>query len=178
MKVLADLARLFQKPYPWPVIASYYGYAEKSKHLILISFYSPPSLFSAMCLVILRGSISLVVFLSMYQATPVAHYFGSQSYIIAIVSTLSLAMEPRARFLRNLFINLFFYCLAAGITCLGLWSARQAKLHTQSLSNSNSYNSSAAAVSAIFLFLNLFAINAFRAVCRILSELMRSGGPT
>ena len=118
----------------------------------------------------LRGSLPLVVFLSMYQATPVAHHFGSQTYIVAIVASLSFAMDPRAKFLRNLFISLILYSIAAAVTCLGLWSARQAKLHTQSAGDSNLYNSSAAAVSAVFFFFNSFAINAFRAVFHLIPE--------
>jgi hypothetical protein len=100
----------------------------------------------------------------MYQASSVANYFGSQAYIVAIVASFSFAMHPRGKFVRNLFVGLIVYCLATVISCLGLWCARQAKLHTQSASDSNPYNSSAAAVSAIFLFFSLFAINSFRAV--------------
>lgn len=119
---------------------------------------------SLVLILIGRGSIPLVIFFAMYQATPVARHFGTQMYLVAIVTTLSFAMDPRAKFLRRIFVSLLMYCLATAVTCLGLWSARQAKFHTQSLDDPNIYNSSAAAVSGIFMFFNLFAINAFRAV--------------
>lgn len=121
--------------------------------------------FPHILLLIGRGSIPLVIFFAMYQATPVARHFGSQMYLVAIVTTLSFAMDPRARFLRRMFVSVIMYCLATAVTCLGLWSARQAKFHTQSRDDSNLYNSSAAAVSGVFMFFNLFAINAFRVVC-------------
>jgi len=97
----------------------------------------------------------------------VAQEFGAQTYIVAIVASLCFSFQPRAKFIQTLLQNLLLSCLAACIALLGLWCARQAKVHTQSPGNTNPYNSSAAAVSAIFCFFNLFAINAFRAVCRL-----------
>jgi hypothetical protein len=100
----------------------------------------------------------------MYRATPVAVDLGSLGYLVAIISSLSFAMQPRAKFLQSLFRNVMFTCIAVPVTILGLWSARQAKLHTEPAGSTAAYNSSAAAVCAIFLFVNNFAINAFRAV--------------
>jgi hypothetical protein len=110
----------------------------------------------------------LLVFLSMYQATPVARSLGVQAYPTAIVATLSFANDPRAKFIRNMFISLILYCIAAGVTCLGLWCARQARLHTEAIGDTSPYNSSAAAVSAVFFFFNQFFINAFRAVYHLI----------
>ena len=112
----------------------------------------------------LRGSLPAVLFLTMFQATSVAQEFGAQTYIVSIVASLCFAMQPRAKFVQTLFSNILLSCLAACITLLGLWCAQQAKFHTQSPGDTNPYNSSAAAVSAIFLFFNLFVVNAFRAV--------------
>src|SRR5271163_2588708 len=100
----------------------------------------------------------------MYQASAVSNHFGPSMYLTAIVATLSWANDPRAKFLHNIFLSLILYCIAMGITCLGLWCARQARLHTSPPGDTSSYNSSAAAVSAIFFFFNQFSINAFRAV--------------
>lgn len=101
----------------------------------------------------------------MYQVTPIAQHFGPQTYLVAIIASLCFSFQPRAKFIQNIVQNILLSCLAASITLLGLWCARQAKIHTQSPGNENPYNSSAAAVSAIFCFFNLFVINAFRAVC-------------
>jgi hypothetical protein len=73
-------------------------------------------------------------------------------------------MQPRAKFLQGLFRNILFTCIAVPFTILGLWCARQAKNHTQPPGSQTLYNSSAAAVAAIFLFFNVFIANAFRAV--------------
>ena len=100
----------------------------------------------------------------MYRSKSVALEIGSLGYLIAIISSLSFAMQPRAKFLQNLFRNILFTCVAAPMSILGLWCARQAKNHTQPPGSKALYNSSAAAVSAIFLFFNAFIANAFRAV--------------
>jgi len=101
----------------------------------------------------------------MYRATSVADDIGSLGYLVAIISSLSFAMQPRAKFMQSLFRNILFTCIAAPITMLGLYCARQAQLHTQPAGSTARYNSSAAAVCAIFLFVSNFGINAFRAVC-------------
>ena len=100
----------------------------------------------------------------MYRATSVATDIGSLGYLVAIISSLSFAMQPRAKFLQSLFRNILFTCAAVPFTILGLWCSRQAKSHTQTPGSPALYNSSAAAVCAIFLFVNVFAVNAFRAV--------------
>jgi hypothetical protein len=110
----------------------------------------------------------------MYQATPVAREFTSSGYIIAVIASLSFAMQPRAKFFQALVTNILLTCLAVLITILGLWCSRQAQLNTQSSGSMEPYNSSAAAVSAIFLFFNVFAVNSFRAVNSPYYKLMNS----
>jgi hypothetical protein len=116
-----------------------------------------------------RGSLPPIIFLAMYQSTPVATQFGSLGYLVAIIASLSFAMQPRAKFLQGLIRNILFGCIAVPITTLGLWCARQAKLHTQPAGSTELYNSSAAAVSGVFLFFNVFAVNSFRAVSPFIS---------
>jgi hypothetical protein len=100
----------------------------------------------------------------MYRSKSVSDEIGSLGYLIAIISSLSFAMQPRAKFLQSLFRNILFTCVAVPFTILGLWCARQAKNHTQLPGSQAPYNSSAAAVTAIFFFFNVFVVNAFRAV--------------
>jgi hypothetical protein len=100
----------------------------------------------------------------MYQASPVAQVFGSSGYLVAVIASLSFAMQPRAKFLKSLILNILVTCVAVAFTILGLWCSRQAQLNTQSPGSTEVYNSSAAAVSAIFLFFSVFAANSLRAV--------------
>jgi len=100
----------------------------------------------------------------MYQASPVAQVFGSSGYLVAVIASLSFAMQPRAKFLKSLILNILVTCVAVAFTIFGLWCSRQAQLNTQSPGSTALYNSSAAAVSAIFLFFSVFAVNSLRAV--------------
>ena len=100
----------------------------------------------------------------MYRSSAVADEIGSLGYLVAMIAALSFAMMPRARFIQALLRNMLFACLGCPFAILGLWSARQARNHTQPAGDHGQYNSSAAAVSAIFLFVNVFIGNAFRAV--------------
>ena len=100
----------------------------------------------------------------MYRSTAVALNFGNLGYIITIISSLSFAMQPRSKFIQSLFRHLVFTLIGVAVSLLGLWSARQAKNHTQSPNNPAIYNPNAAAVCAVFLFFNVFAANAFRSV--------------
>jgi len=100
----------------------------------------------------------------MFQSNPVADMFGSLAYLTAIITCLCFTIMPRAKFLQSLIRHVLFTCLAVPMAILGLWCARQAKLHTQAPGSTDPYNSSAAAVSAVFLFFNAYIINAFRAV--------------
>lgn len=113
---------------------------------------------------ICRGALAPIIFLAMYRSGVVANTFGSLGYLIAIICSLCMAMVPRAKFLESIIRHIIFSCIAVATTILGLWAARQARNHTQNPGDTDIYNSNAAAVSAIFLFFNVFAVNAFRAV--------------
>jgi hypothetical protein len=100
----------------------------------------------------------------MFQSTAVANVLGPQSYLIALVCWVLFSMQPRAKFFRSLYCSIFLTCMGTGWTTLGLWCARQARLHTQGPNPVGEYNSSAAAIVAIFCFVNFYAISSFRAV--------------
>jgi len=100
----------------------------------------------------------------MYRSTPVANEIGSLGYIVAIIASLQFAMQPRSKYLQSLIQNIIFTCAAVPYSILGLYCARVARQHTQAPGDTSRYNSSAAAISAIFLFVNVYALNAFRAV--------------
>ena len=71
---------------------------------------------------------------------------------------------PRAKFLQTLYLNIIGTCIAAAIAMLGLWSAVQARKHaTPPNALPVLYNSSQSAVCAIWLFVNIWFANTFRA---------------
>jgi Putative ER transporter, 6TM, N-terminal len=102
--------------------------------------------------------------MSMYRAQPVADTLGSLGYLVAIISSISFAMAPRAKFFQQLIRHILFTCASVPYGILALYCARVARDNTQAPGDTNRYNSSAAAISAIFLFFNVWVANSLRAV--------------
>lgn len=109
----------------------------------------------------LKGGVAPIICLAFYQATPVADTFTTLGYLVAIASLLSMPILPRAKFIENMILNVFTICLSAAVSVLANWTAQQARLHTQGPQPSV-YNSSQAAVCAIWLMFQIFLINYFR----------------
>ena len=112
-----------------------------------------------------------------YQSTPVADTFTTLGYLVAIISILGFAIMPRARFIQTVLLNLIAVCLGAAIALLEIYCAVQARRHTTPAGTSAAsnvgppspgaglvvYNSSASAVSAIWLLFQIYIVNALRA---------------
>lgn len=103
----------------------------------------------------------------MYQSDAIAHEFSTFGYIVGIVAVLSLSLLPRGKFVQTLVFNLLFLGVGSAVSLLILWSALQARLHTQTAPSDPrappSYNSSQSAVSAVWLFANIWIVNTIRA---------------
>lgn len=70
---------------------------------------------------------------------------------------------PRAKFFQTMILNLIVVCIGASIGMLGLWSSIKAREHTSTPGVPQAYNSSQAAVCAIWLFANIWFANLLRA---------------
>lgn len=91
-----------------------------------------------------------------------------------MVSVLGFAIMPRAKFLQMMLLDLCSLGVATGLALLTMYSAIKAREHTSqpvtsngghpaALSPKGAYNSSASAVSGIWLFFQIYFINAVRA---------------
>lgn len=113
-----------------------------------------------------------------YQATPFAEVYTTLGYLVGIISILSFAIMPRAKFLQTWFYNMLSAALASCVALLAIYCAVQARLHTETTTvvggpttsgtaskgaMTASYNSSAAAVSGIWLFVQIYLVNTMRA---------------
>ncbi|CAJ2506641.1 Uu.00g078270.m01.CDS01 [Anthostomella pinea] len=115
-----------------------------------------------------KGAIPPVVALAICQSHAVAEQFTTLGYLVGIISVLSMSIMPRGKFIQTMVLNVLFASVGAAVALLMLWSSLQARLHTQSSpavpgSLSPPYNSSQAAVSAIWLFANIWFVNTLRA---------------
>jgi hypothetical protein len=69
---------------------------------------------------------------------------------------------PRAKFIQMMIFDVLAVCLAASLALLTMYSSVKARQHTQ-LTGSQSYNSSASAVSGVWLFFQIWLVHTFRA---------------
>lgn len=127
-----------------------------------------------MLMLMAKGSLPPTIAIALYENTAFAMNFLTAGYLVAIMSVLSSAIMPRAKFIQTMVINIIGVCIGAAIALLTIYCSVQARAHTTPAPQSTSggptpvarmagYNSSAAAVCAIWLFANIYFINALRA---------------
>jgi len=110
-----------------------------------------------------KAACAPTISLAFYQADAVANYFTTLGYLVAIASILAVPIMPRAKFLQNLLFNTIAVCIGAAVALLAIWTGIQARNHTQAPETPpTAYNSSQAAVCAIWLFFEVFLINTIR----------------
>ena len=108
-----------------------------------------------------------------YQSNAFADTFSTLGYLVGIMSILSFSILPRSKFFQTMMFNVIGLCIGAAVALLTIYCAVQARIHTTPVSTkssdgpapgapTSSYNSSASAVCAIWLFANIFAANSIR----------------
>ncbi|TEY76302.1 hypothetical protein BOTCAL_0060g00130 [Botryotinia calthae] len=98
-----------------------------------------------------------------YESDSVAQTYTTLGYLVAIICVISMPIMPRAKFFQTMILNLIAVCIGASIGLLGLWSSLKAREHTSTPGVPQAYNSSQAAVCAIWLFANIWFANLLRA---------------
>ncbi len=126
-----------------------------------------------------KGALPPTIAIGLYQWTGFAETYSTLGYLAAVMSILSFAIMPRAKFIQTMLFNIIGICIGACITLLTIYCSVQARAHTtahqadesQSASGGPSpgaavapYNSSASAVCAIWLFFNIYVSNTLRAL--------------
>ena len=112
----------------------------------------------------IKGSLPPTIAIAMYQAKPVADHYTTLGYLVAISSVLGFCIMPRGKFIQTMSLNVVAICLSAAINLLALFCAIKARAHTTPPgAPSIGYNSSASAVCAIWLILQIYIINVLRA---------------
>lgn len=114
-------------------------------------------------LLMVKGSLPPLIALAMYQSKMVAEKYDTLGYLIAIISILSFCILPRGKFIQTIVLNSLSTCIAAAVNLLALYCAVEARKHTTPVGAPPiEYNSSASAVCAIFLILQLYIVNVLR----------------
>jgi hypothetical protein len=127
-----------------------------------------------------KGALAPTIAITLYQADDFASHFTTVGYLIGITSILSLSIQPRAKFLQTMLVNVVFVCFAAACVTLALYCCVQARIHSgesgrPSTGGANTsglaatgaqtapYNSSAAAVAGIWLMVMIYCMSTVRA---------------
>jgi len=111
-----------------------------------------------------KAALPPTICLAMYQATPVAQYFTTLGYLTAIISILGFCIMPRAKFIQTMTMNILATCIGSALAMLMVWSGVKARQHTTVPgAPPQRYNSSQSAVLGVWLFFQIYVINAMKA---------------
>ena len=127
-----------------------------------------------MLMMMVKGALPPAISLAVYQSTSFADIYSTLGYLVAIMSVLGFAILPRTKFIQTMLFNVIGVCIGAAVALLEIYCSVQARAHTSpSVKATGSgpspgaavatYNSSASAVSAIWLFFNIYVVNTLRA---------------
>ena len=116
-------------------------------------------------IMMLKGGLPPTIAIAFYQSTPVASTYSTLGYFIAVISVLTPCILPRAILLQTVTLHLVSVCIGACIALLTAFCSTQARAHTTGPGQAaGAYNSSASAVSAIWLIFSLYWSNTLRAM--------------
>ena len=115
----------------------------------------PPTL-----IFMLKGSLPILICLCLLETDLFDHRYGTTAYMSAIIALFSMAPLPRAKFNQGIVLIVLFQCFASSIVLLGMYCGVKAR---ESSSNpTDRYNSSQAAVCAVWLFLDIWLFSMVR----------------
>ncbi|OAL46435.1 hypothetical protein IQ07DRAFT_517996 [Pyrenochaeta sp. DS3sAY3a] len=116
--------------------------------------------------VLMMGKAALppTIALAMLQADAPARIYLTLGYLTAIISILGFCIMPRAKFVQTMIMNIIGTCVGSAIAMLMVWSGVKARQNTTTPgAPPERYNSSQSAVLAVWLFFQIYAVNALKA---------------
>ncbi|KAL4861310.1 hypothetical protein BDV12DRAFT_180454 [Aspergillus spectabilis] len=118
-------------------------------------------------LMMLKGALPPTIVIAIHQSDAIADITLTTGYLSALISVLSQALMPRAKFMKIMLFDLLATCVSASLCCLAVFCAVKAREHNTPIDASesvkNGYSSDACVVSAIWLVVLIWAANAVRA---------------
>ena len=127
-----------------------------------------------MLMMMVKGALPPAISLAVYQSSAFADVYSTLGYLVAIMSVLSFAILPRSKYIQTMLFNVIGVCIGAAVALLEIYCSVQARAHTSPSVKATgkgpspgaavaTYNSSASAVCAIWLFFNIYLVNTVRA---------------
>ncbi|GLA43630.1 hypothetical protein AnigIFM63309_001561 [Aspergillus niger] len=124
----------------------------------------------ALVIMMVKGSLPMTISLAIYQSDYIAKRFTTVGYIMAMIAFFSMAMLPRAKYLEGLVLNILATCLGSALSLLTMYCGIKARQHTTTSDSTVSYNSTQAAVCALWFFCTQWAAGTLRAKVPLLQN--------
>ena len=123
-----------------------------------------------------KFSLPPTISLCIYQSDAISSVFGATGYLIAVGAILSAVLTPRAVYIESTVSNILFVSLTTLVSMFAMWTVLKARETTTALSDApEAYNSSASAVSAVWLFFMVYVINVSQTVLHCKNKWILTG---
>ncbi|KAK6427955.1 hypothetical protein LTR95_015905, partial [Oleoguttula sp. CCFEE 5521] len=127
-----------------------------------------------------KGALAPTIATALFQANSYSTTFTTVGYLTGIMAILSIVIQPRAKFLQTMLVNVLFVCIAAAVVILAFYCCVQARLHSVGAvepgnggsdtsgtaaqgAQTSPYNSSASAVAGVWLMVLVYTWATVRA---------------
>lgn len=139
---------------------------EKKQNLVK-RLWEKAGLNTFLVLLAVKGALPTTIALAAYEGEAFSEVYTNLGYLVAIISHLTMAIQPRAKFMQSMLISVLFTCAGSAMALLQLQCvvAARSTASGQTATGSSgtqqtlAYDASACTVSALFLFVWVFIAN-------------------
>lgn len=120
-------------------------------------------------LLAMKGGLATTIALAAYEGSAWADTYTTLGYLVAIITQLSLSIQPRAKFVQSMILNVLFTCAGAAAALLEIQCVVAARSRGgpsqigSSGSPETTYDASANTVAGVFLFFFVYLISIVKA---------------
>lgn len=121
-----------------------------------------------------KGALPPIIAIAAYRSEAFSGEYTTLGYLIAIMATLSLAMQPRAKFLQAMFLSCLMVCTGAAIALLEIQTCVSARARNGPPSASRAgssgsqqavqYSAAASVTAGVWLMFTVYVANAMKAL--------------
>lgn len=127
-----------------------------------------------------KGALAPTIAIASFQATSWANHYTTLGYLVGIMTVLSTVIQPRAKFVQTMLMQILLVCIGSAITMLAFFCCVQARISSEGSNGpgtggpgtsglaskgaeTSTYNASASAVAGVWLFAEIYTISVLRA---------------
>ena len=123
-------------------------------------------------ILMIKGALPAIIALAAYQSNAYSSEYTTLGYLTAIMATLTLAMQPRAKFLQAMFLSVVMVCTGAAVALLQIQTcvaARQTPTTASTAGSSGSqqavrYSVAASVTAGVWLMFTIYLTNVLKAM--------------